>query len=326
VPAGTQAVYYWYADKPGTFSWNCHVEASEHVTMGMYGALIVRPKKPNTVYGGNLNDQYDKEYVWLLSDVDSLGRDAIQTDFNPALLGIDPSSRRGQAIENYNFARFDADYWLINGRAFPDTIFGTSTPADDAACAADPARHADLALDFEGCNHRASGPPSGFLTGANNIASYAPLVAGNWDDRVLLRLINMGYQDQSLHFHGWHVTEVGKDANPIPNLAQRQQYTLQIGAGESHDVIIDMVKTANHENNGAGPNGVGGSLITGQGGGLNEFACVWGIYSAPEDCSGALGDNNTDVQWYPAHSSYLYQVTNNGLYPGGMMGILLAVP
>jgi FtsP/CotA-like multicopper oxidase with cupredoxin domain len=328
VPEGTQAVYYWYADKPGTFSWNCHVEASEHVTMGMYGALIVRPKKPNTVYGGSVNDDYDKEYVWLLSDVDSVGRDAIQSDFNPAVLVGTPADpavtgENPADIVNYNFADFRPDYWLINGRAFPYTIFGTYYPAP---CNADPTRTVDMAIDFVGCNPRASGPPSGFLTGANNQASYEPLVAGNWDDRVLLRLINVGYQAQSLHFHGWHVTEVGKDANPIPKLAQRQQYTLQIGAGETHDVIIDMVKTANHENNGAGPNGVGRSLITGQGGGLNEFACVWGIYSDPTDCSGALGDNNVDTQWYPVHSSYFNQVTNNGLYPGGMMGILLAVP
>jgi FtsP/CotA-like multicopper oxidase with cupredoxin domain len=331
VPEGTQAVYYWYADKPGTFMWHCHVEASEHISMGMYGALIVRPKKANTVYGGQFGDAYDKEYVWMLSDVDSVSRDAIQSDFNPAALTGTPADpavtgENPADIVNYNFADYQADYWLINGRAFPDTILGTYDPA---VCNSDPAREVDQAIDVVGCNPAASGPPSGFLTGANNQASYAPLVAGNWGDRVLVRMINMGYQDQSFHFHGWHFNVVGKDANPIPIVAQHEQYTLQIGSGETHDVIINMVETANHENGGAGPNGVGNSLITGQGGGLNEFACVWGVYA---DASGScnsplgLGDGNVAVQWYPAHSHYDYQVTNNGGYPGGMAGLILATP
>lgn len=38
------------------------------------------------------------------------------------------------------------------------------------------------------------------------------------------------------------------------------------------------------------------------------------------------GDNNIDVQWYPRHSHYDYQFTHNGLYPGGMAGLMLAAP
>ncbi len=331
---GNEAVYYWYADKPGTFMWHCHVEASEHIGMGMYGALIVRPRKAGTVYGGQFGDAYDKEYVWLLSDVDVVSRDATQSDFTPATLagtamdpavtGVDPA-----AIANYNFADYEADWWIINGRAFPDTILPASTPADDAACAS-AARTVDMGVDpVVGCNPAASGPPSGFLTNSNNLASYAPLVQAQWNDRVLVRTINMGYQDQSFHFHGWHFNVVGKDANPIPRISQHEQYTLLIGSGEAHDVIINMVETANHQNGGTGPNGVGHSLITGQGGGLNEFACIWGIYAdASGVCNSPLGsgDGNMDYQWYPAHSHYDYQVTNNGGYPGGQAGLMLVTP
>jgi len=333
------AIYYWYADKAGTFMWHCHVEASEHISMGMYGALIVRPTNrdgnasTDTVYStrGSFSDRFDKEYVWMLSDVDSVSRDAIQSDFNPAALAgtpADPATtgENPQDIIDYNFADYQADYWLINGRAFPDTILGTYDPA---ACNSDPARTVDMAIDFVGCNPPASGPPTGFLTGSNNLATYAPLVAGQWGDKVLVRTINMGYQDQSFHFHGWHFKTVGKDANPIPVDQQREQYTLQIGSGEAHDVIINMSKLDNHANNGFGPNFVGFSFITGQGGSLNEFACIWGVYSdASGDCNSPLGTGNfnVDVQWYPAHSHYDYQVTNNGGYPGGMAGLMLVTP
>ena len=346
-PGENQAVYYWYADKAGSFMWHCHVEASEHITMGMYGALVVRPfeleddgesgkdmmkmRCASSVYGGEFNDEFDKEYIWMLSDVDSPGRDAIQSDFNPAALAGTPADpaltgEDPNDIIDYNFADYQADYWLVNGRAFPDTILGTYDPA---ACNSDPTRTVDQAIDFVGCNPPASGPPSGFLTGSNNIATYAPLVAGNWGDRVLVRVINMGYQDQSFHFHGWHFNVVGKDANPIPVRSQREQYTLQIGSGETHDVIVNMIQLANHKKNGSGPPGRGFSVITGQGGGLNEFACIWGVYGDESGhCNSPIGsgDNNVDVQWYPAHSHYDYQVTNNGGYPGGMAAIMLATP
>lgn len=332
-----QAVYYWYSDKTGTFMYHCHVEASEHITMGMYGALIVRPRDgqggiaTNSVYGGFWNDSYDKEYVWMLSDVDTVGRDAIQTDFNPALLaglpndpavtGEDPA-----AIAAYNFADFKPDYWMVNGRAFPDTLLPTYSAT---ACASDPLRTADMAVDFEGCNPAASGPPDGLLTGSLGVATYNALAHGQWGDRVLIRMINMGYQDQSFHFHGWHFRVVGKDATPLRLSDQTREYTLQIGSGETYDVIVEMNQIANHQNNGAGPNNNGFSMISGQGGGLNEFACIWGVYSdASGNCNSPLGngDNDVSVQWYPAHSHYDYQVTNNGGYPGGMAAVMLATP
>ncbi|MGD8869402.1 MAG: multicopper oxidase domain-containing protein [Gemmatimonadales bacterium] len=48
VPEGTEAVYYFNPDKPGTYMWHCHVEASEHVQMGMYGLRrhVQRPLRP----------------------------------------------------------------------------------------------------------------------------------------------------------------------------------------------------------------------------------------------------------------------------------------
>ena len=139
-----EAVYYWYADKAGTFMWHCHVEASEHVQMGMYGALVIRPKTKkksathHTVFGGFYNDRFDREYIVLLSDVETTAHDAIQSDFNASLLPTIYPDTSTAAINNYNFVNFRANAWLVNGRAWPDTIRPISTPAADQACITTP--------------------------------------------------------------------------------------------------------------------------------------------------------------------------------------------
>ena len=111
------ATYYFNPDHPGTFMYHCHVEASEHVQMGMYGALVIYPsvkslemsgiernkkgewllngKKqhqiPKTATNRNfayndINTYFDREYMMLLSDIDTAWHDAVlkKVDFNPA--------------------------------------------------------------------------------------------------------------------------------------------------------------------------------------------------------------------------------------------------
>jgi len=60
---GTTFVYYYQPMKPGTFFWHCHVEASEHMQMGMLGNLYVRPaqnKLPNgTLLGTHIHSNPD---------------------------------------------------------------------------------------------------------------------------------------------------------------------------------------------------------------------------------------------------------------------------
>ena len=37
------ATYFFQPEHPGTYMYHCHVEASEHVQMGMYGAVVIYP-------------------------------------------------------------------------------------------------------------------------------------------------------------------------------------------------------------------------------------------------------------------------------------------
>jgi FtsP/CotA-like multicopper oxidase with cupredoxin domain len=195
------ATYYFKPEHPGTFMWHCHVEASEHVQMGMYGALIVRPRTNSydTVYGGieidgQVVDRFDKEYVMLLSDLDTRWHRNIEVGNN-----------------NFNPIEFRPDYWLLNGRAFPDTTL----PAQSV---------------FTG---NQGGPPPGY-------DSYVHVRTGQ---RFLLRMINMGYDTVPWHVHGWHFVIVGKDASPLlirtPHGTLHEEYTVTIGSGETYDLIIE---------------------------------------------------------------------------------------
>jgi FtsP/CotA-like multicopper oxidase with cupredoxin domain len=315
VPEGDYGVYYFRAENAGTYMWHCHVEASEHVQMGMYGGLIIRPRKRrnDTVYGGFANDIYNREYVLLLSDVEVAGHDFIQT----ALCAEDPGLGCTPLVEHYSFGEYDPDAWIVNGRAFPDTVAPPSTPEADEACATldDPAtsRNLDTSTgDFDGCNPMFGGPPSGYLTGSNNSSSYATVVQAELDDRILLRMINMGYEPAPWHIHGWHFQTVGKDARAIPVDSQKEEQTLHIASGETYDLIIraddltDVGRYADESNFYGDPHPIAQLLGT----------CPGGV-----PCDSSM-DGVTDEYWFPMHSHDDYKVTNFGAYPGGQLTIM----
>lgn len=122
--------------------YHYHVEASEHVQMGMYGALVIYPSMESLAKNGitkscecehwklngkevwdipktatnrnfaynNIHSYFDKEYVMLLSDIDSKWHESVQNqDLNPP-------------PHPFNPVDFKPDFWLVNGRAFPDTL------------------------------------------------------------------------------------------------------------------------------------------------------------------------------------------------------------
>lgn len=245
------ATYYFLPEHPGTYMYHCHVEASEHVQMGMYGALVIYPSLKSLEaasiemdhcgywrYNGKVQEQiprfashrhfaynniqtyFDKEYVMLLSDIDLKWHQTVQTAFETGIA--------------FNASDFKPNFWLINGRAFPDTLLPhPQTPPKDSA--------PDLSQ-----------------------INYESYVHVKTDDKFLLRMINMGYQVVPWHIHGWHFTVIGKDAHPSPFLSIAQKlddlsmymyynhssemsmnhemmdmgFTETIGSGETHDLLL----------------------------------------------------------------------------------------
>ena len=89
------------ASAPGTYLYQSGGDGGRQAAMGLYGALIVRPATANQAYDSAAT-AYEVEAPLVLSAVD------------PAFNGAsDPS--------DFDMFHYRATYWLINGKAYPDT-------------------------------------------------------------------------------------------------------------------------------------------------------------------------------------------------------------
>ena len=116
---GATLTYYYKLNDPGTYMYHCHVEATEHMQMGMLGNLYVRAAQNGTSYEYPLgsgktytqfayNDEdgstgYDVEYPIQLGSFDGAFHDA------------------SESTQPLPFALMVDDYPMINGRGYPDT-------------------------------------------------------------------------------------------------------------------------------------------------------------------------------------------------------------
>mgnify|MGYP003594023342 CR=1 FL=1 len=93
-------IYAYKATHCGTFIYHCHVEDVVHVQMGMYGLLIVKPKGGlNTAWTGG--PAYNKEYSWLMSEIDQKWHEDI-----PVMV-----------VDTLKIPAYNPNYFLINGKS-----------------------------------------------------------------------------------------------------------------------------------------------------------------------------------------------------------------
>jgi FtsP/CotA-like multicopper oxidase with cupredoxin domain len=98
-PAGGTANYTFTASAPGTRLYESPANGGRQLAMGLYGALIVRSETAGQAYGTPAS-AYDVEATLVLS--------AIDPAFNAA-------------PDTYNMLYWAPTYWLINGKAYPQT-------------------------------------------------------------------------------------------------------------------------------------------------------------------------------------------------------------
>jgi FtsP/CotA-like multicopper oxidase with cupredoxin domain len=98
VAPGAIKEYTFTPGDVGTFLYESGVASSRQVPLGLHGALVVRPAAPGQAYGADT--AYDREAIMVLSEID------------PALHA---------APGTFDLRNYTPRYWLINGRAFPQT-------------------------------------------------------------------------------------------------------------------------------------------------------------------------------------------------------------
>jgi FtsP/CotA-like multicopper oxidase with cupredoxin domain len=206
VPIGRDFTYYYRPHLPGTYMYHCHFEDVEHVQMGMTGVLYVRPERNTTsqkfAYDHDAT-AYEREFTFMLTELWAEGH------------------YRDAHIQTSDWTDYKPSFWLMNGRAYPDTLKPNINPMDSRADT-NPALQSD----------------SGASLRYNPISS---LVRCNAGDRVLLRIANLGYQHHAMTLDGIPMKVVAKDASPLigngPDLTYETN-TVEVGPGESRDVIF----------------------------------------------------------------------------------------
>ncbi|MDT5208595.1 MAG: hypothetical protein QOF67_1010 [Mycobacterium sp.] len=202
VPIGRDFTYFYRPHDAGTYMYHCHFEDVEHVQMGMTGMVYVRPKQNRTPlhagerYAYNDGDgstAYDREFTYMITELWSAAH------------------YRDAHIQVNDWTDFDPSFWLLNGRAYPDTL-------------------------------AANGNPLVTTAGRLQYQPISSLVKCNVGDRVLLRMSNLGYQNHALSADNIDLKIVAKDGSLLKGRDGTANYlttnTIDVGPGESRDVIF----------------------------------------------------------------------------------------
>jgi hypothetical protein len=265
VPTGRDFYYAYRPRDPGTYMFHCHVEDVEHVHMGMTGLVFVRPLQDgNTAlyasgkYAYNDGDGstgFDREFAMFLSEV---WAEAHWADAH---------------IQLPEWSDYRADFSLLNGRVYPDTIAPNGSidpfnPVHDA--------NGDL-IATPGYEHLQYQPHSSLVT----------CLPG---ERVLLRFSNLGFREQAMTLAGIQMRVIGRDATLMRGRdgtdTSYDTDTINIGPGESYDVIFTA------------PAFSGGSGSSGNG--YDTYLLYNRAYQRANNLApGGFGGQATEVRVYP---------------------------
>lgn len=119
VPPGGAVTYAFTPSDPGTYVYHSGTRSDVQVEMGLVGALIVRPTGFDPAAPRAYNDPaaaYDREYLFLQSEMDPRIHDVVQAMGTAALADTD-------FLSDYR-----PQYWFLNGRVGPDTFMADGVP------------------------------------------------------------------------------------------------------------------------------------------------------------------------------------------------------
>ena len=217
---GASLTYYYSLQDPGTYMYHCHVEATEHMQMGMLGNLYVRPAQNGTPLGVCAGGAPCTQFAY--NDVD--GSTGYDVEAALQLGGFDPEFHDASwFVQPLPFAMMWDRYPMINGRGYPDTIDPNPLPTP---------------TDLDNCD-------GGSCNGGVQSQVEPSLVTATAGQKVLLRLSNLNITvSHTLISPSIPMTVVGIDAKELATAdgLTKLHYTtnsVTMGGGMSADVILD---------------------------------------------------------------------------------------
>ncbi len=307
-PGGT-VTYTFTASKPGTYTYYSGTQPDLQIEMGLVGALIVEPAAPAAGCTASAYSHpetcFDQEYLFLLTDIDiDVHQEAELQASGAGPIDVGPGP-------------FHPEYWLINGRAAPDTM----------------------------------GPPG---TAVLPYQPYNSLPQMHPGDRVLARIIGGGRDMHPFHTHGNHLALIAQDGNVLVSetnanaLAGPKMFTVPSVPGSTVDGIFQWTgEQLGWDMYGHEPDPITGELPPLE---PNEYepdhgkpipvelpnsnSLVYGGFYSGSPFLGALGAlppgegglNPNAGFAYMWHSHAERELVNNDIFPGGMMTMMIVVP
>lgn len=207
---GSTFTYYYNNVEPGTYMYHCHVEAPEHMQMGMLGNLYVRPAQDETPFSGFTQFAYN----------DGDGTTGYHKAYPIQVTAFDPKFHHFDNSYNpLDFAGMNDTYTLFNGRGYPDTI--DPNPI---------------------YNNNPLGPP----LPSQPVSS---LITATRGQKILLRISSLATTEfYTVTLLGMPMQVVGQGARHLrgPDGKNLYYYTnsITLGGGEANDVLIDTTNVA----------------------------------------------------------------------------------
>ncbi|HSN54616.1 MAG TPA: multicopper oxidase domain-containing protein, partial [Candidatus Sulfomarinibacteraceae bacterium] len=219
---GATLTYYYNLVEPGTFMYHCHVEATEHMQMGMLGNLYVRAAQNGTPLGTCAGGAPCTKFAYNDGD----GSTGYDVEFPLQLGSFDPDFHDASwFVQPLPFANMWDRYPMINGRGYPDTINPNPLAApSDPECGGP-------------CNNGVQSQPE------------SSLITASQGQKILLRLSNLNITSvHTLMSPSIPMEVVGIDAKQLRSTSgENLHYTtnsVTMGGGMSADVILDTTGVA----------------------------------------------------------------------------------
>jgi FtsP/CotA-like multicopper oxidase with cupredoxin domain len=233
---GATLTYYYNVRDPGTYMYHCHVEATEHMQMGMLANLYVRAAQnktgcadmscPVAQLGGNLDPTAPLGYAYNDGD----GSTGYDVEVPIQMSSFDSAFHyASENVQPLPFALMRDDYPMLNGRGYPDTVVAGALPPPNRSGVPGESENGDIVSQYEDA-----------------------LITAMPGQKVLLRISNISItRYYTLQTLGLQMTVVGRDAKllrgpspdggitPGKNLYYETN-SVSLGGGETNDVIIQI--------------------------------------------------------------------------------------
>jgi len=297
VPAdnGASMVSYTFtATHAGTYQYHSGTRPDLQVEMGLLGAIVVRPATANQAYG-HAATAYDHEYLFLLTEMDPAIHDLVEM----GLMNLVDNTTARPVL------------WFINGRNAPDTMMDAYIPWMPTQ-------------------------------------PYNSLPRMHPGEKILMRVINAGRDLHPFHHHGNNATVIARDGRMLesapgtgPDIGV-SDFTIKTVPGQTYDAIFewtgkglgwdmyghalgDPMEPNEHAADHGKPFPV---VLPNQTdmtfGGFYSGSPYLGAFAALPPGQGGLNLNGG--YFFMWHSHTEMELTNNDIFPGGMMTMVIIEP